>query len=154
MSPSIFVAIPKIAQKKINEAQLAVQGILITNTQSDNYTMAINSTIHASSPVHATISPFKGQMYLEDLEPHTPFVELDFPQTTSDPEQLVNTTQFVTITDMDAFTTFNKFLLTNETLRVTLSGKTHVKVKGIAKKFSVNFKKTITMPGMLERTPG
>ena len=145
---SIFVAIPKIAQQKINQAKLYVDGILITNTESQNYTMSINSTIEAHSPVKAVISPFKGQMFLEDFQPHTPFVEIDFPETTSDPNQKVNVTQFVSITNMEAFTIFNTWLLVNESLRVTVSGKTQVKVKGISKKFNVDFTKTITMPGM------
>lgn len=146
--PSIFVGIPNIAQKHINKAKLSVEGIKLTNTESQNYTMEINSTIKASSPVPAKLDPFKGVMYLEDLEPHTPFVEVDFPETTSEDNQKVNVSQFVSITNMEAFTTFNAWLLTNNSLRVTVKGDTKVKVKGIAKKFKVHFKKTITMPGM------
>lgn len=153
MCHSIFVAIPKIAQSKINDAKLYVDGIKLTQTQSQNYTMSINSTIRASSPVHATIDPFDGEMWLEDLQPHTPFVQIRFPETSSDDNQKVNVTQFVTITNMDAFTVFNTWLLTNESLRVTVSGKTKVQVKGISKKFDVDFTKTITMPGMTLPSP-
>ncbi|KAL1871056.1 hypothetical protein VTK73DRAFT_2252 [Phialemonium thermophilum] len=145
----IFVGVPHIAQQRINKATLEVQSIVVTHTQSENFTMSIGSTIHADDSVHAVIDPFVGEMYLEDLEPHTPFAEVNFPQTSSKSHQIVNVTQqFVPIKNMEAFTTFNTWLLLNETLRVTVKGKTHVKVSGIGKKFSVDFKKTITMPGI------
>lgn len=145
----IFVAIPKIAQQKINEAQLTIQGITVTQTQSDNYTMSINSTITSDGSVHATIDAFTGQMYLEDLQPHTPFAAVNFPQTTSDALVIVNiTNQFTPVTDLDAFTVFNTWLLTNDSLRVTVTGNTNVHISGISKAYGVTFTKTVTMPGL------
>ena len=144
---SIFVGVPHIAQSKINDATLTIQGIHVTNTQSQNFTMAINSTITSSGGFSAVISGFVGQMYLEDLPAHTPFAAINFPQTTSDAFQVVNVSQFVPITDMDAFTTFNTWLLHNDTLRVTVSGDTFIHVSGIGKAFPVTFQKTIEMPG-------
>ena len=109
--------------------------------------MAINSTIRSDGKVHAKIAPFVGMMYLEDLEPHTPFASLNFPATTSEKFQVVNVSQLLEITDLKALTTFNTWLLTNETLRITIKGDTHVRVKGIAKDYPVTFKKTLTTPG-------
>jgi len=110
--------------------------------------MAVNSTIRTDGKTHATISPFTGVMYLEDLEPHTPFASVNFPETTSEKEQIVKVDQLVEVTNMDAYTTFNTWLLLNETLRLTIEGDTHVKVKGISKKFGVTFKKTVELKGI------
>ncbi|EEY18703.1 conserved hypothetical protein [Verticillium alfalfae VaMs.102] len=144
----IFVAIPKIAQSKLDHAELTVDGIIVTKTEEDKFNMAINSTIRSKGGVKAKIAPFAAVMYLEDIESHIPFVHLDFPETESVKIQTVNTTQEVTIPDMDAFTTFNTWLLGNETLRVTVEGKTHVKVNGISRKYGVTFKKTMELTGL------
>lgn len=145
--PSIFVGVPKIAQQKLDAAELTVDGITVTNTQAQNMTMAINSTIRTDGSVHATIDGFRGSMYLEDRLPHTPFAEIDFPQTTSAALQTVNVSQFLEIKDVEALTIFNTWLLANESLRVTLVGDTHVHVRGISRAYPVTFKKTITLPG-------
>lgn len=111
--------------------------------------MSINSTITSDGSVKATIDGFTGQMYLEDLQPHTPFASVQFPQTTSDAVVTVNiTNQFTEVTDLAAFTTFNTWLLTNDSLRVTVTGTTNIHVSGLSKAYSVDFTKTVTMPGL------
>ncbi|KAK3902466.1 hypothetical protein C8A05DRAFT_44120 [Staphylotrichum tortipilum] len=144
----ILVGVPKIAQSKLDDAELILDGIVVTETQIKSLTMSINSTIKSDGKVHANIDPFEGIMYLEDKEPHTPFAKILFPATTADALQTVNVTQFLPIDDVDALTTFNTWLLANETLRVTVFGDTKVKVKGINRKYDVTFKKTVTMPGL------
>ncbi len=147
MFHSIFVGIPKIAQHKLDEAELSIDGISVSNTESGRLVMSINSTIRSDGKVHADIDPFLGVMYLEDLEPHTPFASINFPATTADALQTVNVSQTLDVTDQEALTTFNTWLLKEEKLRVTVLGDTKVQVKGISKKFPVTFKKTIEMPG-------
>jgi hypothetical protein len=145
--PSLLVGVPKIAQSKLDDAELILDGITVTNTQGSSMTMAINSTIKTDGSVHADIEPFEGVMYLEDHTPHTPFAKINFPATTADKLQTVNVTQFLPIDNVEALTTFNTWLLANDTLRVTVFGETKVKVKGISRSYGVTFKKTITMPG-------
>ncbi|KAK4197796.1 hypothetical protein QBC40DRAFT_100144 [Triangularia verruculosa] len=144
----LLVAVPKIAQSKLDDAELILDGITVTNTESKRMTMAINSTIKSDGKVHATIEPFLGVMYLEDLPGHTPFASINFPETTSEALQTVNVTQTLDITDVDALTTFNTWLLANETLRVTVYGETGIHVKGISRRYPVTFKKTVEMPGL------
>ncbi|KAK0730853.1 hypothetical protein B0H67DRAFT_53031 [Lasiosphaeris hirsuta] len=144
----IFVGIPKIAQSKLDDAELTIDGIVITNTQSNQLSMAINSTIRSDGKIHATIAGFVGDMYLEDLEGHIPFARINFPETTSDALQVVNISQTLSLVDVTAITTFNTWLLTSSLLRVTVHGDTTVKVKGVAKLFPVTFHKTIEMPGL------
>ncbi|KAL8417483.1 hypothetical protein RB594_001232 [Gaeumannomyces avenae] len=144
----ILVAVPKIAQKKIDEAQLEIRAFSALNTQSDNFTLRIDSVIRTDGSVHATIAGFEGVMYLEDWAPQRPFARVHFPETTSDAYQEVRIEQLTPIDDMDAFTVYNTWLLINETLRVTVRGDTTVRVRGIDRAYPVLFKKTITVPGL------
>lgn len=145
---SIFVAIPKIAQQRINAAKLSIQGISLSQTQSQNYTLSINSTIEADSSISATIDAFEGVMYLEDWAPQTPFARIQFPQTTSAAQTVVNITQFTEILDMNAFTVFNTWFLVNESINVSVEGDTQLSVKGLSRKYDVHFKKTVNMPAL------
>ncbi|TQN70726.1 hypothetical protein CSHISOI_04705 [Colletotrichum shisoi] len=144
----IFVVVPKIAQSKLDHAELTVDGIIVSNTAPTSYNMAINSTLRSDGSVKATIEPFDGVMYLEDLEPHTPFVNLKFPETRSVKLQTVNISQPIEIADLAAFTTFNTWLQNNESVRVTVKGNTHVKVNGIARRYGVTFRNTMTLKGL------
>lgn len=144
----IFVAVPKIAQDKINQAQLEVTGISVSNSQSQNFTMGISSIIRTDGSVHAQIDAFEGDMFLTDLPQRRPFVRVKFPATDSSAYQEVKVDQFTPITDMEAFTTFNTWLMANESLRVTVEGTTFVQVRGLSNKYSVKFSKIVTMPGI------
>ncbi|KAL2136177.1 hypothetical protein VTI74DRAFT_5230 [Chaetomium olivicolor] len=144
----LLVGVPKIAQQKLDDAELILDGIVVTNTQTKSMVMDIDTTIKTDGSVHATIEGFPGVMYLEDYEPHTPFANIDFPETTSDALQVVNVTQNLVINDEEALTRFNTWLIANESLRVTVEGNTNVHVKGISRSYGVTFKKTITMPGL------
>lgn len=144
----LLVGVPRIAQQKLDEAELSFDGLIASDTQTQNLTMSINSTIRTDGSVHANIDAFPGSMYLEDYEPHTPFATLNFPPTTADALQTVNVTQFLPIENLEALTRFNTWLLANESLRVTVQGDTHVHVRGISRAYPVTFKKTITMDGL------
>lgn len=111
--------------------------------------MAVNSSITTDGSVHAEIDAFTGVMYLEDLEEHEPFASLKFPETTSAKYTAVNVSQVVEVTNMEAFTTFNTWLLANESLKLTIEGDTTVHVKGLSKGYGVTFKKTVDLKGML-----
>jgi hypothetical protein len=129
---------------------MTVQGIRLRNTQTNNYTMSINSTITTDGSVHATIAGFEAVMYLEDIPSHEPFAKVQFPETTSDALVTVNVTdQFIDVTNyQEQFTVFNTWLLVNDTLNVTVEGDTTVRVNGIAKDYGVHFKKTLNIPAL------
>lgn len=120
----------------------------MTQTQSTNFTLAINSTIEADDSIHAVIDPFEGVMYLEDWAPQTPFARIQFPQTTSAPLTAVNITQFTEILDLNAFTVFNSWFLVNETINVSVEGNTQLTVSGISRKYPVHFKKTVALTAL------
>jgi hypothetical protein len=140
--------VPKIAQSKINEAKLEIQGVHILRTESDSYRLEINSTIETDGHIKAKISPFQGVMYLEDEPDHTPFVRVDFPETSGAKLQRVNISQDIKIDDLPAFTEFNVQFHNKKTLRVTVDGKTKVKPSGLSRKYDVDFKKTLEIDGL------
>lgn len=144
----IFVAIPKIAQQKIDAAVLTVQGISVSDTTASQYTMSINSTITTDGSVHAKIDGFDGVMYLEDHPAHTPFVTVRFPETESLALQTVNVTQVSQVKDAAAFLQFNTWLLHNKTLKVTVEGDTTVHLNGLSRSYGVHFKKTLELEGV------
>lgn len=144
---TIFVGVKNIAQSKINAAVLEVQGISCTNTASESFTLSINTTLK-SGTTKATVEAFEGVMYLEDEPSHTPFVTINFPETQNKPFQTVNISQHVDIKSVPALTTFNSWLLNNDSIRVTVKGNPTVKVPGISKGYGVLFKKTVILPGL------
>lgn len=139
---------PKVAQHKVDEAELDIQGVHVLETQSESFVMEINSTITTKGGIKASVDAFEGEMYLEDYEPHVSFTNLQFPKTSNNKHQIVNISQPVQITDMDAFTRFNVWFHNNETLRVTVKGKTKVKPNGLARMSSVTFEKTLEIKGL------
>ena len=90
---------PKIAQKKVDEAKLDIQGVHVLETTSNSYLMEINSTITTKGGIKANVDPFEGEMYLEDYEPHVAFATLSFPKTNNNKHQIVNVSQHLTITE-------------------------------------------------------
>jgi hypothetical protein len=144
----IFVAVPKIAQHKIDDAKLEIQGVHVINTKSEECLIELNSTITTDGKIKANIDDFEGVIYMEDAEGHRPFVTVNFPSTTAAKFQTVNVSQEINITDMDAFTTFTTWFTNNETLRLTVDGKTRVKPSGLSRKYGVDFKHTVEVKGL------
>jgi hypothetical protein len=120
----------------------------VLSTTSDTYTLELNSTITTDGKIKAKVYPFEGVMYLEDKPGHTPFATVDFPETNAAKHQSVNITQKMKITDMDAFTDFNIWFHNNDTLKITVEGKTQVSPKGLSRKYDVDFKKTVEIKGL------
>ncbi|KAI1109164.1 hypothetical protein F5Y14DRAFT_444888 [Nemania sp. NC0429] len=147
--PSVLlVAVPKLAQQRLNEAKLTIDGIAITNTQTNSLRMTINSTIESDDSVHATIDAFEGTLYLADVDPPLAFARIDFPLTTSASLQAVNVSQTIEISDQGPLTAFNTALLSNDFVSVQVKGDTHIHVRGISRAYSVTFDKTVTLKGL------
>ncbi|KAI1767589.1 hypothetical protein GGR53DRAFT_481670 [Hypoxylon sp. FL1150] len=144
----ILVAVPRMAQKKLDKATLSIDGIVVTNTQTNSIHMAINSTITTDGSTHATVDGFEGTMYLADVDPPLAFATIDFPETTADAIQTVNVSQEVPISDSNAFTTFNAHLIRSESVNVLVRGDTKVHVRGISRAYGVTFRKTVALTGM------
>jgi hypothetical protein len=145
-SCSVYVAFPKIVQGKLDDAVLTIEGIRVTQPQSNSVYTEINSTIRSGGGIQATIEGFNATLYLEDKLPHTPFAYIQMPETSSAELQTVNVSQLLTITDMQAYTDYNTWALLNKTFRMTVSGETYVHV-GKFPAYKVNFQKTVNVTG-------
>ncbi len=141
-------------QQKVDESELHVDSIKVTNTKTNEVTLEIDAWIEASDSIHATIDAFTADMYLEDKkydvdgeQRHVPFAQLDMPHTKTG-ISIVNVTQTIDVSGdhMQAFVDYNIELLSKESIRMTVKGQTNVRVKGL-KTESVNFKKTIELKG-------
>lgn len=144
----IFVGVPNIAQDKVDDAELDIQGVHVLDSASDSFRMEINSTITTDGSIHAKIDPFEGALYLTDLGKESTFVTLDFPETSAEKHQKVNVSQHENIEDMTTFTQFNSFFIYNKTVSVTVEGKTKAQPRGLNRKYGVNFKKTLEFAGL------
>lgn len=97
----------------------------------------------------AILDPFRANLYLEDVQPQTPFAYVDFPSGGAGELQDVSVSQRVDVANSAGFASFAERLLTNRTLRVAVEGDTRVKVKGIARSYPVTFKKVLDIDGRL-----
>ncbi|KAM3565860.1 hypothetical protein ARSEF4850_001171 [Beauveria asiatica] len=145
---TIFVAIPRIAQDKINQAKLDIVAIKISNVTPTSYQMTVDSTISTDGTVKADIDAFAGDMYLEDTDDKTPFAVLDFPPTNANKHSNVKVDQHVEIKNMDAFNKFNTWFVNNETLKIGIKGNTKIQPKGLSKKYHVIFHKVLEAKGL------
>lgn len=132
-------------QKKVDDSVLTIQGISVSNSRTDAVTISINSTVTSSDSIHATIDGFTAEMYLEDKLPHTAFATLEMPETNTG-VSIVNITQEIDTASSQEYIDFNAWYMLNETLRITVKGETHVRVKGL-KATKVNFEQTVTLIG-------
>ncbi|OTB07603.1 hypothetical protein M426DRAFT_241027 [Hypoxylon sp. CI-4A] len=137
-----------MAQHKLDQATLTIDGIVITDVQTNSLHMAINSTIMTDGSAHATIDGFEGTMYLADVDPPLAFAKINFPETTSDSIQTVNISQQIPVFDLRAFTTFNENLIKQESVNVLVKGDTHIHVRGISRAYGVTFSKTVSLTGL------
>ncbi|KAG5985147.1 hypothetical protein E4U55_001116 [Claviceps digitariae] len=144
----IFVGVGKIAQSKINSADLQIQSANVLDTQPNKFLMQINSTITTDGTVKADIDPFIGDLTLLDVPDARPFIQLPFPATNANKFQTVNISQEVTITDPEAFNQFNMNFFQKETLRISIHGSTQVQPAGLSKKYGVDFYKVAEFKGL------
>ncbi|KAH8202618.1 hypothetical protein TruAng_003219 [Truncatella angustata] len=127
----LLVAVPRIAQNKVNEAELHIDGVKITQSETGSFNMAINSSITTDG----------------NHNPPLAFAAVTFPETPSDALVLVNISQPVTIDHISELTIFNSYLLTNQSVNVRVEGDTTVRVSGIARDYPITFSKDVTFAG-------
>ncbi|KAG5999812.1 hypothetical protein E4U43_001846 [Claviceps pusilla] len=144
----IFVGVGKIAQSKINSADLEIQSTQVLDSQPDKFLMQIDSTITTDGTVKADIDPFLGDLTLLDVPNAKPFIQVPFPATNANKFQTVNISQEVTIADMDAFEQFNMNFFQKEIVRISIHGKTQVQPAGLSKKYDVDFYKVAEFKGL------
>ncbi|KAK8056025.1 hypothetical protein PG993_001252 [Apiospora rasikravindrae] len=144
----ILVAVPNMAQARLDNASLDIDSIVISQAEKDSFHMAINSTILADNGVHATIRAFEGTMsLLPDQDGAAPmaFAKFQFPEVASAAAVVVNVSQKVAVGDVDSLVAFNEALLAKDFVHVRVEGDTQIRVAGIARDYPVTFRKDVQL---------
>jgi len=143
----IFVAVPKMIQDQVNNSLLTVQEVSATQTLATTLLFGVNSTVMTNSSTKATIDSFNASLSLTDKVPSVPFVYITMPQLHTQKVSTINISQELTIYDEQAFADYNSWYLLNDSFRVTVSGETHVHVKGLPS-YKIHFQKTVNLTGL------
>lgn len=145
---SIFVIVPVAAQDKVDDAHLEIQGINALDCRPDSLLIQINSTITTDGAVRANLDAFEGNLTLSGVPHAAPFMSLRFPPTSADRFQAINISQVVMIRDKEAFAQYNQLFFRSESLAIHVFGQTLAQPAGLAKKYPVEFRKTIELKGL------
>ncbi|KAF4581123.1 hypothetical protein GQ602_007260 [Ophiocordyceps camponoti-floridani] len=146
----IFVAVPKIAQKKMDAAVLDIQGVAVRDTKPDGYRMDVNSTMETDGSMHADIDEFRADLVLTDVKDGLDpvFASLTFKKTPVEKLIKVNVSEEANITNRAGFTMFNTLMYQRESVRVIVRGETRIKPAGLNRKYSVKLFRNYVFKGL------
>ncbi|KAF3906891.1 hypothetical protein ABW21_db0209544 [Orbilia brochopaga] len=145
----IFGIIPAIAQGSVNDSSLQVDGIAITGPTNDKFTLSMNSTVHAHSPVSASFAPQTFEMYLPPTNGQAivPFMQLSIGGLKVADTFTINVSDVATnIMNQDAYLQFSEQVLRNPSLDLGVRSSPEVHVGAI--KFHVDYQKTVQLKGL------
>ncbi|KAK6359186.1 hypothetical protein TWF696_000351 [Orbilia brochopaga] len=145
----IFGAIPAIAQSSVNDSKLQVDGIAITSPSNTQFTLSMNSTVHAHTPVSASFSPQTFEMFLppSDGQAIVPFMSLSIGSLKVADTFTINVSDVATnIMNEEAYLAFSEQVLRNPTLNLGVRSNPQVNVGAI--KFHVDYQKTVELKGL------
>ena len=100
-----YVAFPKIAQHGINQSELTVNSLILSNPTPNSFHLSQNSTITNNSPYHPQLDAFNASLSLQGTNTPYAYVELPHLHATQSGTNLID--QDVSITDLAAFTAYN-----------------------------------------------
>ncbi|KIW04146.1 uncharacterized protein PV09_04954 [Verruconis gallopava] len=144
----VFVGIPNIAQKAINEASLTLESQVVTFPQPDSIHVMMNTTVTNPSSYHPQLYSFQAALFLEDTEPDIkPFGYIEIPAAKAESTFSSIINQQMNITDQEQFARYNQLVLSSETYRVALRGRIPLKEGGLPKT-TVNFNHVVESKGL------
>jgi hypothetical protein len=145
---SVFVGVPNIAQKGINDARLSLEAQVVTSPTSDSINVMMNTTTENGNSYHPQLYSFKAALFLEDTEPDIkPFGYINIPAVKATKQFTTIVNQNMTIVDQEQFARYNQLVLTSETYRVGLRGRVPLKEGGLPKT-TIDFNHVITSKGI------
>ena len=117
-----YVAFPKIAQHGINQSELTVNSLILSNPTPNSFHLSQNSTITNNSPYHPQLDAFNASLSLQGTNTPYAYVELPHLHATQSGTNLID--QDVSITDLAAFTAYNIAVLNQESVQINVNGST------------------------------
>lgn len=149
---SVYVAMPKIAQKGIDDATLSYTSLKFMKPSLDSLTLSVDALQHSDSQFTPTLDAFNVSMHLvtDGITSEKVITQIGMPQIHAHhPDtNIVITDQKATIVDMDQVTAFAKQVLVQESIEVRMEGKTKLHL-GALPVNSVNYNSSITFKGIL-----
>ncbi|TGZ82565.1 hypothetical protein EX30DRAFT_305281 [Ascodesmis nigricans] len=143
----IFAIIPKIAQDKVNEADLTIHGLEIRQATPDSYKLSMDSSIHTGYGIgsKARIEPMTASLYIDSKK--KPFLKVPVGEVHGKGDVPVVQEDYpVTIDDMDAMDQFVKGLMDNSTINFKLSGRSKLWLGKI--NTMINYNEDIELKGL------
>lgn len=158
--PSIYVAMPKVAQKGVDESTMDFVGLSFLAPSPESLTLTVQAVQHQSSIFTPTIDLFNVSMYLvtDGTTGSQPITQIGLPQIHSHyPDTDIDIeNQLVPILDFDQVTAFTIAVLNQENVTVRMVGNTKLHegklpVCNINYNSSVTFQGTFTLPSLINR---
>ncbi|OBT45276.1 hypothetical protein VE00_03597 [Pseudogymnoascus sp. WSF 3629] len=147
----VYVAMPKIAQKGIDDATLSYTSLKFMKPSLDSLTLSVDAMQHSDSQFTPTLDAFNVSMHLvtDGITSEKVITQIGMPQIHAHhPDtNIVITDQKATIVDMDQVTAFAKQVLVQESIEVRMEGKTKLHL-GALPVNSVNYNSSITFKAL------
>ena len=120
---SIFVAIPKKAQKDINSSTIEIRSQEVTDPMPDSIKLKLVSVAKSGSKFHPTLETFEAALSLKDQEP---FLYIQIPETKAEADTEIVVEKDVKFASLKEFSKYTMAVMGSETIDVYLDGKTKV----------------------------
>ncbi|KFZ13387.1 hypothetical protein V502_06637 [Pseudogymnoascus sp. VKM F-4520 (FW-2644)] len=147
----VYVAMPKIAQKGIDDATLSYTSLKFMKPSLDSLTLSVDALQHSDSPFTPTLDAFNVSMHLvtDGITSEKVITQIGMPEIHArHPDtNIVIEGQKATIVDMDQVAAFAKQVLTQESIEVRMEGKTKLHL-GALPVNSVNYNSSITFKAL------
>jgi hypothetical protein len=144
----IFVGMPKVAQKNINNARLSLESQEVTSPRPGTVHVTMNTTTESRSSRHPQLYSFKAALFLEDTKPDIkPFGYIEIPAAKAESVFSILIDQDMEIVDQEQFARYNGMVLASETYRVGLKGRIPLK-EGSLPKTTVDFNHVLESKGL------
>ena len=141
----LFVAFPKIAQSNIDSASsLNVTQLILSNPSATGFHLFQNSTITNTAPYHPQLDAFNATIALEGSQP---YASIEIGHMHAQRTTIAIVDQDVVLTDVDAFTDYNKAVLNQETVSLAINGKTTIHEMAFPAT-SIKYAKSTSMQGL------
>lgn len=144
----IYVGMPNISQKGIDDAKLDLKSQVVTNPRSGAVHINMVTTAENKMVFHPTLDEFKAALFLENTLPDMkPFGYITIPKLHAGRMETITIDQELEVVDPQQFALYNIAVLNSETYRVAVRGRTNLHL-GAFPVVKVNFNKVITSKGM------
>ena len=141
----LYAVYPKIAQSNIDSASsLNVTQLILSNPSATGFHLFQNSTITNTAPYHPQLDAFNATLALEGVQP---YASIEIGHLHAQRTTIAVVDQDVILTDVDAFTDYNKAVLNQEEVSLAIDGKTTIHEMAFPTT-SIKYAKTTTMQGL------